>query len=182
MTVSRSGKNRLLIPALCLAVLLQAGILAMVYINAQIPLWTGKPVLLKTLPVDPRSLFRGNYARLTYDISQIPVADLNRHAAVIRPDQQVYVLLAPGPDQVYTYRGIHLEKPRDGDFIRGRLDNYREKTSGSYRVRFGIEAYFAPKEKALAIEKQLQSSAVARVYISGSGKAALEAIHAHETP
>jgi uncharacterized membrane-anchored protein len=32
---------------------------------------TGEEVLLKTLPVDPRDLFRGDYVILRYDVSRV---------------------------------------------------------------------------------------------------------------
>ena len=38
------------------------------------PLWTGKEIRVKVVPVDPRSLFRGNYARLNYDFSRLEKA------------------------------------------------------------------------------------------------------------
>ncbi len=165
-----------LIIGLSLVILLQTGILAMIYINAQVPLWTGRPIILKTRPVDPRSLFRGNYALLDYDISRIPAKDINR-LGIPRPNERVYVRLTPGPDQIYTYQGISFEKPESGVFIRGRIQDRGRRSAESYRVRYGIEAYFAPKEKALALEKQLRTSAVARIYISDSGKSALEGIY-----
>ncbi len=165
-----------LIIGLSLVILLQTGILAMIYINAHIPLWTGKPIVLKTRPVDPRSLFRGNYALLSYDISRIPAKEINA-LRTPRSNERVYVRLTPGPDQVYTYQGLSFEKPESGIFIRGRIQDHGQRTTGSYRIRYGIEAFFAPKEKALALEKQLRTSAVARIYLTDSGKSALEGIY-----
>ncbi len=159
-----------------LVILLQTGILAMIYINAQIPLWTGSPILLKTRPVDPRSLFRGNYALLNYDISRIPAQEINT-LRTPRRNERVYVSLTPGPNQVYTYQGVSFEKPESGTYIRGRIQNNGRRTMGSYRIRYGIEAYFAPKEKALALEHKLRTSAVANIYITDSGKPALEGIY-----
>ena len=34
----------------------------------------GKEIRVKVVPVDPRSLFRGNYARLNYDFSRLKKA------------------------------------------------------------------------------------------------------------
>ena len=36
------------------------------------PLWTGEPILLRVVPVDPRDMFRGDYVALSYDFSRIP--------------------------------------------------------------------------------------------------------------
>ncbi|MBT3870270.1 MAG: GDYXXLXY domain-containing protein [Gammaproteobacteria bacterium] len=46
-------------------------VLVGMYVTAALPLWTGAEIRLATAPVDPRSLFRGNYALLSYDISEI---------------------------------------------------------------------------------------------------------------
>ena len=40
--------------------------------NAALPLWTGKEITLKTVAIDPRSILRGEYAQLRYEIGAIP--------------------------------------------------------------------------------------------------------------
>jgi uncharacterized membrane-anchored protein len=50
---------------------LQAVALAAMIADRQWTLNTGTPVVLETVPVDPRSLFMGDYARLSYRISRI---------------------------------------------------------------------------------------------------------------
>ena len=60
-----------IIIALCAAVLLQLMVLSGMLVLAAMPLWTGKEIRVKVVPVDPRSLFRGNYARLNYDFSRL---------------------------------------------------------------------------------------------------------------
>ena len=41
------------------------------------------------------------------------------------------------------------------------------------RVTYGIEALFAPKEKALQLERELRDSAVAVLKVAPNGRAAL---------
>ena len=73
-----------------------------------------------------------------------------------------------------------LEKPGTGPFIRGRIQKRRSQdNSVIYDVRYGIEAYFAPKKKALALEKDLRSGGVAIVMIAGNGKATLKEVIAN---
>ena len=43
------------------AILFQLVVMAGVWVNGFYPLWLGEEVRLKTRPVDPRDLFRGNY-------------------------------------------------------------------------------------------------------------------------
>ena len=54
---------------LLLAVVIQTGVLVAMVAMKQWTLTTGTPVVLETKPVDPRSLFRGDYVRLNYAIS-----------------------------------------------------------------------------------------------------------------
>ena len=46
-----------IIIALCAAVLLQLMVLSGMLVLAAMPLWTGKEIRVKVVPVDPRSLF-----------------------------------------------------------------------------------------------------------------------------
>ena len=57
--------KRYRIPLLALVVLLQTAALVGMVAIKQRTLITGTPVLLKTEPVDPRSLFRGDYVILS---------------------------------------------------------------------------------------------------------------------
>ena len=63
---------------IALLVLVQIGALVAMIANKQWTLNTGTPVLLQTAPVDPRSLFMGDYARLAYSISQLPLDEIGR--------------------------------------------------------------------------------------------------------
>lgn len=152
------------------AVLAQLIILGSMVGLAAKPLYTGKEVRVATLPVDPRSLFRGNYARLNYKFSTLPD---NAFASDerLRNGEPVYVSLTVGENGLYEYAGVSLDKPASGVFIRGRLHGYDRK-----RVKYGIEAWFAPKHEALRLERELRDSAVAVIMIDNSGKAALKEI------
>ena len=60
--------KKLILILLSIVIAFQIFVLAGEYTNAVYPLWTGQEIKLKTVPVDPRSLFRVNYARLRYEI------------------------------------------------------------------------------------------------------------------
>jgi uncharacterized membrane-anchored protein len=157
---------------LVIIICFQVVILLCVYLNAVTPLWSGREIKLATVPVDPRSLFRGNYARLRYHISDIPAADINRVVSP-RHGEKIYVKLKPGKDSTWAYAGVDIQKPDGPLFIRGRIQAHHRRESGHYRVRYGIEAFFAPKQKALDLEKTLRQTGVATVYVTAGGKAAL---------
>lgn len=158
---------------LALVVAFQIAVLAAEYLGAVFPLWTGEEIRLKTVPVDPRSLFMGNYARLNYSISAITLKDWGGKEEGPRNGEFVYVRLRQGEDGLYSFDGAGREKPEDGIFIRGRLHDVRwpERKSG---VRYGIEAFFAPEKKAQSLEKEVRQGGIAVVMVAKNGKATLK--------
>lgn len=161
----------LILKGLIAVVVLQLLVLAAEYLNSVYPIWFGQEIRLKTVPVDPRSLFRGNYARLSYDISQVTLPEKKDREA--RMDEIIYVSLQKNADGIYEFSSASYEKPRTGIFIRGRLQDRRGFFASRLRINYGIEAYFAPKEKALRLERELRGSGVAVVMLASNGKAAL---------
>ncbi len=166
--------KRHIIIGLSAAIAFQGVVLATEYINSVTPLMFGKEYRIKTRPLDPRSLFRGNYARLSYDTSQMKLYSEIKEKN-LRRDDVVYVQLNPLEEGLHQLGTITLEPPAGVPFIRGRVAN-RWFGHGSYDVKFGIEAYFAPKEKALELEREVRRGAIAVVMISSSGKAALKEV------
>ncbi|MBW1792641.1 MAG: GDYXXLXY domain-containing protein [Deltaproteobacteria bacterium] len=159
---------------LAIIIVLQMTVLASEYVGAMYPLWTGEEIRLKVIPVDPRSLFRGNYARLNYEVSSIEGKDL-REKKELRSGEIVYVKLKRGADGLCVFDGASLNKPGSTPFIRGRIQGkHSRRNRETYDVRYGIEAYFAPKKKALALEKELRGGGVALIMIAGNGKATLK--------
>lgn len=158
--------------ALVVTVAVQFFILTGMVVKASMPLWTGTEVRLKTIPVDPRSMFRGNYARLNYAISTLPEDALAQTQKRIRTGEVVYVSLRKSADDLYEYAGASLAKPDSGIFLRGRANRY----GPPYRLEYGIEAFFAPKEKALQLEKDLRNGGVAVLMVSASGRATLATV------
>ena len=66
-----------------------------------------------------------------------------------------------------------LTKPETGLYIRGRLQSPYVNEQ-PYRIRYGIEALFAPEKKALAQEDRLRDGGIAVVMLADNGKAALK--------
>ncbi|MCO1334409.1 GDYXXLXY domain-containing protein [Microbulbifer sp. OS29] len=168
--------NRKITMGLVAAIAAQFFILLGMYVKAQIPLWTGQPILVKTVPVDPRSLFRGNYAQLSYPFSLLDKSLFNnRHA--LRQGEVVYVGLQKKDSGLYDFASVSLEKPHSGVFLKGRIASLGVwGATDKYRVDYGIEAYFAPKEKALALEEQLRIGAVAELMVTKNGQVSLRVV------
>lgn len=156
---------------LIVTVIVQVVILIGILGAASKPLWTGTEVRVATIPVDPRSLFRGNYARLRYEFSTLPEDALPKDQR-LRSNEPVYIALQASEDGLYQYAGASLQKPDSGVFLRGRLQN----RYGQKRVKYGLEAWFAPKAEALRLERELRDGAIAVLMVDSSGKAALKDI------
>jgi uncharacterized membrane-anchored protein len=161
------------------AIALQLGVLAMEYLGSVWPLWTGEEVRLEIAPVDPRSMFRGNYARLAYTVASVDSKLFEGSAEVLRKGEVVYVFVEEGEGEVWHATRVQLEQPLSGLFLRGRMIRAWSHDEQPLQIRYGIEAWFAPKEKALEIEAAARRSqgegerAYAVIAVSGSGRAAL---------
>ena len=71
-------RPRLVVLGLGAAIAFQLVVLAGMVVNAALPRWTGTEIRVRTVPVDPRSMFRGNYAQLGYDFGTLPEGALPR--------------------------------------------------------------------------------------------------------
>lgn len=167
--------------ALLAAIFLQGAILAGMYVNAAMPLWLGEEVRVATTPVDPRSLFRGNYARLQYGFTQVDAEHFDVDET-LRVGDVVYVSLEKRPDGLYAFSGAGLAWPEGGIVLRGRVAGHVEDENGvqTYFVNYGIDAFFAPKEKALALERQLRGGGVAVLMVGDDGRARVRDVLGNE--
>lgn len=125
-------------------------------------------VTLKTAPVDPRDIFRGDYVILTYDISRIRLADVGGDDE-FGYDDDIFVELAADGD---TWDAVAIwrepREPREGNLIiRGQVNNIvgearptgipeRDSTPcpncGTVGVDYGIESYFVPEGEGRELE------------------------------
>ena len=151
------------------AIVLQILVLSGMVVKASLPLWIGNEIKVKTVPIDPRSMFRGNYARLNYEIGRLPKNALGK-ALGLRKGEIVYVTLELKESGLYEFSSASLDKPKQGVFLRGRITNNHPP----YQVKYGIEAFFAPKEKALRLEQELRNGGLAVLMVAGSGKVTLK--------
>ena len=154
---------------LAVAIAFQLLVLAGMVAKAAMPLWTGAEIRVGTVPVDPRSMFRGNYARLRYEFGTLP-EDALTEVEGLRVGEVVYVSLGQGEEGEYEFARASLERPADGIFLRGRI----VRNSPPLRIKYGIEAFFAPKERALKLERELRDGGTAILMVAASGQAALK--------
>jgi len=180
--------KKYLTPLLALFLGLQLVVLLGEYLNSIYPRWYGEEVLLEIEPVDPRSMFRGQYVRLDYTISEVKFDEFNGLSSEefeqIRKGEIVYVGIRealeshPESDErFWEVSGAYLEVPETGQYIKGRMVRRRSRDDNkSLELKYGIEAFFASPAKALELEKKARGrdgGNFARVMIAPNGKAAL---------
>ena len=163
---------------LLVIIVFQMFVLAGVFANAFYPLVWGAEIQVKVIPVDPRSMFRGNYALLKYPFSNIKTSQFPQKT-LIQPNHIVYTSLLKNAEGIYEFGSVSFDKPKKGLFLKGRLSTRSRgfRARDSHSIRYGIEAYFLPKKKALALEDKLRQGGVASLRVSSSGKAVLVAVH-----
>jgi uncharacterized membrane-anchored protein len=127
-------------------------------------LHTGRTIYLRSAPMDPRDAMRGDYVRVSYDMSSVPrglcrgsLASTNRSSEAVRPDTRVYAILRTNEDGVAEFVSLSGERPSDGLFVRGRT----ERSWGDHlQVRYGLEALFVQQGKGRELGPSLDWESV----------------------
>lgn len=170
--------KRTRIGLLALVVVLQtAGLMGMVGMKYR-TLTTGTPVLLETEPIDPRSLFRGDYVRLNYAISRLDYAELEGDSEFERHDR-VYVILRQG-EKFWEPVSVHREMPAHGPnsvVIRGEVQWGGGSSGNGINIRYGIENYFVPEGEGMALERPAEGEEVTMlIAVDKHGDSAIKAV------
>lgn len=147
---------------------------------------TGQPAYLRTAPIDPRDLFRGDFVRLQYEINSVRREDLeaglSSPGAERKRHEVVYTRLRPAGEGLYEAAGTSARRPEGGLFLRGRTeDSWRMgwRGGGHFLVKYGIEQLFVEQGSGRDIEKrrgrrgELQVPMEVEVAVSPSGTAVI---------
>ena len=161
--MSRSGLSRRAI--LWIIALLQ-GLTVLGFAGTrELDLRRGTEIVLATVPVDPRDLFRGDYVVLRYEISTRP--------GCFEPaGSTLYVRLQRGDVWRATGHSVDLDSALRGAdaVIAGRVT---ARTSGACIVEYGIENYFVEEGRGRDIERARGQLRV-HVIVSGEGSATIK--------
>ncbi len=171
-----------------LIVLLQRALLGAMIATRQWTLNTGTPIVLETQPVDPRSLFRGDYVTFNYTISRLNL-DLLGGEDEFQHNETVYVVLAPGepywqPVSVYHSYPVLADGQvaLKGEVVYTMESAWNPQTSKSepckcLQVRYGIEDYFVPEGEGHRLERPKQGETVMlRIAVDRNGSGAIAAL------
>ena len=141
--------------------------------SKEFTLRTGTHVLLKTVPVDPRDLFRGDYVTLNYEISTLDLWDIRAPFTNFRIGDKIYVSLK----RVHGYgvvSGIHKNSPKSKKLL---LKGTAKSAHGKkLTVDYGIESYFEPEGKGKEIERARERKLVVEVSIDMFGNAGIRSL------
>lgn len=142
----------------------------------------GEEIVLKTAPVDPRDLMRGDYVRLRYeDISTVDIAVITGQWPEKDRMAPLWLTLVAGEDGLADVIEVSTERPStraEGEVVlkskpeRLRAASKSGARTGSYNLTFGIERYYVPEGEGLEIEKaRNQERTTVAVRVSEDGEA-----------
>jgi uncharacterized membrane-anchored protein len=168
--------------ALALLALAQTSVLAWMVADRVWLLKSGREIVLAIVPVDPRDLFRGEYVRLSYEVSRLPVRLLEgpqpqRNApfyVVLEKNgeawQPIRVSAGPpsesGPTRIVLKARTLYGWPAAGP-----------SATATVWARYGIESYFVPEGQGSRLESLARDKKLAaRIAVDGGGNAAIKAL------
>lgn len=136
-------------------------------------LYLGEDVQIKTTPIDPRDLFRGDYVTLKYEMEEVPKEKVDEavynamsdDAVRKRNDIRVYTVLKENSSGLFEVERVVLDKPTSGTFIEG--TSYRWQYQGdALIVSYNLDNFFVEENTGMALEKGArEGSAIATVKI-----------------
>ncbi|MBO6719868.1 MAG: GDYXXLXY domain-containing protein [Rhizobiaceae bacterium] len=177
---------RYLLPIAVVVALAQIGVLASMIMDRAAILRDGREVVLEVLPVDPRDLLRGDYVRLTYNISSIPAEMFA--GADSAESGIVYVRLKPGEGGIWQPIAARFGQPLaaapapDEVDIRGTTYTRDLENVRIVGVDYGIERFYVPEGEGRPIEENLRERTFRMaVAVGQDGTAQIKAFFDGET-
>ncbi|WP_404330981.1 GDYXXLXY domain-containing protein [Mesobacillus maritimus] len=145
-----------------LACLVPIGILIGMTVTPLYTLMTGEEITLRTIPVDPTDLFRGDYVVLRYEAEEIPSSLISKEVRTELDngwyDTEVYVPLE-FKDGVHTPTEVVLTKPDTGLYLKGKLNYIGPSWNGGVEGRevanitYSLDKYFVEDNTGLDLEE-----------------------------
>ena len=177
----KATASKFRIPPLIAAVaaaLIQTAVLGYMVESRASILRSGAEVRLKTAPVDPRDLLRGDYVTLGYQISSIPGSIVTGDVPTAPGRQSLWVRLVPATDGLWSAsRASFAPMPHEpGSVVARSLPfSYYPGADGQVPetlfVSYGIERYYVPEGEGRVLEEVRNAQALviaARVAADGT--------------
>jgi uncharacterized membrane-anchored protein len=109
-------------------------------------LTTGEKVYLKTVPVDPRDLLRGDYVILRYEIEQDSSINYLIENKELKLGDIFYINLNIDENQIGNFESVTLKNKPNKLSLKATI----ETDSGNFNI--GIGKYFIPEDKGRQLE------------------------------
>jgi uncharacterized membrane-anchored protein len=164
--------------------IVQTGVLGYMIESRASILRNGTDVRLKTLPVDPRDLLRGDYVILSYPISTIPKDIVTGDVPKVSGVAEMSVRLKPGADGLWTATEASfatLPAEEGSVVIRSQPFEFYPYAEGTLPdttfLNFGIERYYVPEGEGKVLEDaRNQEELEVDIRVSTSGTAQISRI------
>jgi len=142
---------------------------------------SGREIVLRVVPVDPRSLFRGDYVILNYNISRL---ELPPGLKSVHRGSTLYVTLQQTDDMSWEVAGVQANPPRrvkrDQIVLKGRVRYVSGATRAATRmatVHYGIESFFVPEGEGKKLETLIGDKKLAAVIaVDSNGVAGIKGL------
>jgi uncharacterized membrane-anchored protein len=184
MSIALTPERRNLWLAVAAVALGQALVLAAMIWDRTALLAHGREVVLDVIPVDPRSLFRGDYVILGYDISRFK---LPPGATPPEKNAPFYVTLGKTADGAWHAVAGGSEPPADVKpdevVIRGRVEYVSGPPANQPQeptvvgLHYGIESFFVPEGTGRELETMVGDRKISAIIaIDDGGEAAIKGL------
>jgi uncharacterized membrane-anchored protein len=142
------------------AIVLQFFILLYMCGKREIIIRTGDIIYLRTAPVDPRDIFRGDFVRLNYELSSIsPGRQKISSYENLHKGTPVFAMLRCHDNGLAELLYVTDREPDGGLYIKGFSDSGMHFRKGfPLMVRYGIESYYVQQGKVIEMEQKIGSS------------------------
>jgi uncharacterized membrane-anchored protein len=157
-------RNKRIILLLAAAIIIQIAILFSMVVLQNIRLASGRHIIVKTVPIDPRSLFRGDFIKLNYEFSRISFDRIKSAEKYFYPGDKIFVKLAQVAEQwgivSASDKPLKAEKPNEVVIL-----GVVQRVSGwgkdkFVEIEYGIESYFLPEGRGRYIEQEISQKRV----------------------
>ncbi len=186
MTTAKTRWLNPLLAALLVAGVQTAALGYMIESRASI-LRSGRDVRLKTVPVDPRDLLRGDYVILSYDISRLQPELFKGDTPKQSEEAEVYVRLERQLDGFWAATEASfapLSPAGDSVVLRSLPFTYYPSSAlSSVNVEYGIERFYVPEGEGRTLEEARNAEALSvNIRVDAKGKAQIREIAVNGSP
>ena len=143
----------------------QSGVLYYMIESRASILRSGREVVLRTEPVDPRDLMRGDFVILSYPLSRLDPAVIGGTAPVTGPASVHVALMKDGADpDLWTFSRASWQPITDAKaeevILTGKTPDYYGAGSNPVPLTFGIERFYVPEGEGKPIEEGVREKTV----------------------